>query len=131
MAGARGVLLDPGGQTEKTFAWGLGHKTNNEVEWMALMQGLEFLDSIAISRLLVFGDSRHVIHKMITSYSTCSINCKRLYDRITPLLTSRIEFFHILRANNALMNALANQGASLPQEHIRINNIDTGTKPIP
>ena len=34
--GARvgGVILDPRGQKVKTFSWGLGHKTNNEAEWM-------------------------------------------------------------------------------------------------
>ena len=55
------VLLDPRGQTEKTFAWGLGHKTNNEAEWMDLLQGLELLDTIDSSRIAVFGDSRQVI----------------------------------------------------------------------
>ena len=126
----RGILLDLGGQTAKTFAWGLGHKTNNEAEWMALMQGLELLDAISNSRLLVFGDSRHVILKMITGYSTGSVNCRRLYDIITLLLLGRIEFFHILRANNAQADALANLGASLPQGHISINNLDSDTKPI-
>ena len=81
---------------------------------MALLQGLEFLDTIAIPRLEVFGDSRQVIYKMINGYSTGSINCRRLYDRITPLLSSRVEFFHILRANNVLSDSLANLGASLP-----------------
>ena len=56
-AGAGGVILDPRGQTVKTFAWGLGHKTNNEGEWLALLQGLEMLDKRIISSLLVFGDS--------------------------------------------------------------------------
>ena len=98
---------------------------------MALMQDLEFLDVIAISRLLVFGDSEHVIHKMNIGYSIGSINSRRLYDRIIPLLTSRIEFFHILRANNAQADALANLGASLPQGHITINNRDSGVTPMP
>lgn len=52
--------MDPGGQTEKTLNWGLGHKTNNEAEWMALLQGLEILDTIDTSRIAIFGNSRQV-----------------------------------------------------------------------
>ena len=37
VVGAGGILLDPRGQIEKNFAWGLGRKTNNEVESMALL----------------------------------------------------------------------------------------------
>ena len=43
VAGAGGILLDPGGQMVETFAWGLGVRTNNEAEWLALLQGLQIL----------------------------------------------------------------------------------------
>ena len=131
MAGAGGILLDPGGQTEKTFAWGLGHKTNNEAEWMALLQGLEILDTIDSSKIAVFGDSRQVIYKMINGYTSVSIKCRRLYDRITPLIPDNYEFYHILRANNASADALANIGASFPQGHFFLNGLGISTKPIP
>ena len=127
-----GIILDPRGQTVKTFAWGLGHKTNNEAEWIALLRGLDFSDIRAIPRLLVFGDSCHVILKMITDYSTGSIKCRRLYDIISHLpLPVSIDFFHILRANNAQADALANIGASFPQGHISIKNLKPFLKPIP
>ena len=99
----------------KTFAWGLGHKTNNKAEWMALLQGLDSSDIRSIPRLLVFGDSRHVILKMIIGYPTGSINCRRLYDRISQLLLpASIDYFHILRENNAQEDALENIGTCLP-----------------
>ena len=96
MAGAGGNLLDPGGHTEKTFAWKLGHKTNNEAKWIALMQGLDLLNTLEIPMLMVFRDSRQVIYKMIRGYPTGSINCRRLYDMITSHLSNQVEFFHIL-----------------------------------
>ena len=114
MAGAGGILLDPGGQTEQTFAWGLGHRTNNEAEWMALLQGMEILANTNHSRIAIFGDSRHVIYKMINGYTLGSIKCRRLYDKITPLLSKNYEFYHILYANNASADALDNVGASFP-----------------
>ena len=131
MVGAGGILLGPRGQTEKTFAWGLGHKTNNEAEWMALLQGLELLDTIDSSRIAVFGDSRQVIYKMNNGYTSGSIKCRRLYDIITPLISNKIEFYHILQANNAPVDALANLGVSLPQGLYCYNGLDTSLKPIP
>ena len=69
----RGILLDPGGQIEQTFAWGLGHRTNNEAEWMAFLQGMEILANTDLSRIAIFGDSRHVIYKMNNGYTSGSI----------------------------------------------------------
>ena len=37
VAGVGGILLNPRGQIEQTFSWGLGHRTNNEAEWLALL----------------------------------------------------------------------------------------------
>ena len=127
----RGDLTRSRKKNDFFFAWGLGHKMNNEAKWMALLQGLELLDMTTTSRITVFGDSRQVIYKMINGYSLGSIKCRRLYDRITPLLSNKIDFFHILRANNAPADALANSRASLPQSHICFNGLDIGLKPIP
>ena len=116
----------------KTLAWGLGHKTNDEAEWLALLHGLEILDNRAISILLVFGDSRHLILKLTSGYPLGSIKCRRLYNRIIQLpLPASIDYFHILRANNAQADALENIGASLPQGFISLNNEEVSPKPIP
>ena len=85
MAGAGGILLDPRGQTKQSFAWGLGHRTNNEAEWMALLQGMEILANIDLPRIAIFRDSRHVIYKMINGYTSGSIKCRQMYDKIIPL----------------------------------------------
>ena len=131
MAAVGGILLDPGGQTEQTFARGLGHRTNNEAQWMALLQGMEILANTNHYRIEIFGDSRHVIYKMINGYTSGSIKCRRLYDKINPLLSKNYEFYHILRANNASAYALANIGASFPQVHYSLNGLGISIKPIP
>ena len=127
----RGILLDPGGQIEQTFSWDLGHRTNNEAEWLALLQGMQILANIDLSRIAIFGESRHVIYKMLNGYTIDSIKCRRLYAKITPLLSKHYEFYHILRANNAAADALANEGASLPQGHFCHNGLAINSKPIP
>ena len=126
-----GILLDPKGQIEQIFSWGLVHRTKNEAEWLDLLQGMEILANTDLSRIAIFGDSRHVIYKMLNGYTTGSIKCRRLYDKITPLLSKHYEFYHILHANNAAADALANEGASLPHGHYYLNGLGIKSKPIP
>ena len=125
------ILLDPRGHVEQTFAWGLGHRTNNEAKWLVLLQGLQSLVSKDLHKIAIFEDSRYVILKMINGYTTGSIKCRRLHDKIIPLMTKSYELFHILRTNNSAADALANMGASLPQGQISLNDQAPHPKYIP
>ena len=131
MVGAGGILLDPRGQVEQTFAWGLVYRTNNEAEWLSLLQGLKILAIKDLSRIAILGDSRHVIYKMINGYPTGSIKCRHLHEKITHLLSKHYEFYHILLENNVVDDTLANMGASLPQGHYCLNGQNSQPKPIP
>ena len=115
MAGAGGVLLDPGGNIEQSFAWGLGNRTNNEAEWLALLQGLQMLRAKNYRKVLIFGDSKHVISKLINGYPSGAINFRRLYNKVKPLMLHSYEPLHILWTNNTVADKMANIGASLPQ----------------
>ena len=76
--------------------------------------------------------SHHFIHKMTYGYTSGSIHCRRLYGRITQLpLPYNIDYFHILRKNNAQEDALANIGTSLLQGFISLNHEEARPKPIP
>ena len=92
---------------------------------------MKILASSDLFRIAIFGDSRHVIYKMLNGYTTGSIKCRRLYDKIIPLLSKHYEFYHILHTNNAAVDALDNVGASLPQGHYFLNGLDTHPKSIP
>ena len=131
VASAGGILLDLEGKIEQTFAWGIRCGTNNEAEWMALLQGLMILVDSDLYKVAIFGDSRHVIYKMLNGYTTGSIKCHWLYDKTTPLLSLHYEFYHILRSNNVDADDLANVGASLPQGNFQLNGVDSPPKPIP
>ena len=131
VAGAGGILLDPKGQIEQTFAWGLGYRTNNKAEWLALHQGMKFLANKDLSKITIFGDSRHVIYKMINGYTTDSIKCCRMHEKIIPLMSKPYEFFHFLRTKNSAADALANMGASLPQGQFSLNGQVPHLNPIP
>ena len=43
-----GVIFYPGGNKQKDFAWGLGKSTNNHVEWLALLKGLEIVITLGV-----------------------------------------------------------------------------------
>jgi ribonuclease HI len=53
VAGAGGVLYGPGGNLESTFAWSIGHSSNNQVEAYALLQGLILAKAQGITVLTV------------------------------------------------------------------------------
>ena len=125
-AGAGGILLNPGGQVEHTFAWGLGSRTNNEAEWMALIQSLHILRENKIRKALILGDSRHVIYKLNMGYNEGAVQCRRLYEKAKVLMSSGFEAYHILRHNNSAADSLANGGASLLQGQYRQN----GSRPL-
>ena len=84
-----------------------------------------------LSKIVIFGDSRQVILKMINGYTSSSIKCRRLHDKIIPLMSKSYEFFHILLTNNSAVDALANMGASLPQGQISLNGQVPHLIPIP
>ena len=85
---------------------------------MALLQGLHLIQGKKLQKVLVFGDSRHVIYKMINGYPSGDIKCRRLYKKAKLLLSQSIDFYHILRQNNKDADVMANVGASLPQGHL-------------
>ena len=131
VAGAGGILLNPEGYVEQTFAWGLGRRTNNEAEWLALIQGLHLLNTKKLRKVLIFGDSRHVIYKLVNGYPTGAIKCLRLYGKSKLLMSNSYEIYHILRQNNTATDSMANVGAYLPQGLYSQNGAQPTLKPIP
>ena len=84
-----------------------------------------------LSKIAIFQDSRHFIFNMINGYTTGSIKCHRLHDKIIPLMTKSYELFHILRTNNSTLDSLENMGESLPQGQISMKGKAPHLKSIP
>ena len=53
-----GVIFYLRGNIVLTYAWGLGRKTNNETEWLALLNGLDLVKQNKITKVIVMGDSK-------------------------------------------------------------------------
>ena len=47
------IIYDPGGNIVLTYAWGLGHITNNEAEWLAFLFGLDLVKQNKITKVLL------------------------------------------------------------------------------
>ena len=110
-AGAGGIIFDPGGNLVTYYTWGIGHRTNNEAEWLALLLGLDPIRKNNISNLIVFGDSKQVIQKMRTSYNHGTAKFRRIHNRIFCLsINIQVSYFHILKGNNIEADKFSNQG---------------------
>jgi ribonuclease HI len=88
----------------------IGIHSNNEAEYMALIEGLKTLIIRGIKSVAVFGDSQLVIKQAKKEYKVKSENLIPLYNLIQELIHSfeYIEFNHILRNKNKRADQLAN-----------------------
>ena len=82
---------------------------------MALLQGLRFLQAKKLRKALIFGDSKHVISKIVNGYPSGAVRCRRLYNKVKSLWHHTYQPLHILRTNNKAADAMANIGATLAQ----------------
>jgi ribonuclease HI len=90
----------------------IGIKTNNEAEYIALIEGLKSLLIREIKTVTIFGDSQLVIKQVTGEYKVKSINLVSLYRQVQELIKNfdYIEFKHILRDKNKRADELANIG---------------------
>lgn len=88
----------------------IGIKTNNEAEYMALIEGLLALIMYGIKTVTIFGDSQLVINQVTNKYKVKSDNLLLLYNQVQELIKrfDYIEFTHILRNKNKRADYLAN-----------------------
>ena len=56
--------MNPRGNIVETYAWGIGRKTNNEAEWIALYFALELVEKENIQKIIIFGGPKQIIQKM-------------------------------------------------------------------
>jgi ribonuclease HI len=67
VAGAGGILYDPGGNIIARFSWGPGSVSNNKVEAYGLFAGISLARSHMVSKLLIFNDSMLIIRAIINN----------------------------------------------------------------
>ncbi len=111
-----GVVLKNGSTCEKSFYF--GRKTNNEAEYLALIEGLKLALSRGAKKLVVFMDSQLAVRQMRGEYRVKSKNILPLWKEARELAGrfEHIEFRHIPRSMNSRADALANEAIDLAKE---------------
>ena len=111
-AGAGAVVTDPDGAVLVEIAEGLGETTNNVAEYTAAIRGLEAAQGLGAREVLLRSDSQLMINQMTGRYRVKTPHLQPLHRQVRELARGfdHVEFEHVLRAQNAAADALANRG---------------------
>ena len=99
-----------GETSRKIFPRGIGRKSNNYVEWIALLKGLDIAITLGIKELAVFGDSLLVIRearKMVKNYKSPTSKMHHIFISLINEFKAE-NFLHILRENNHYADQMEN-----------------------
>jgi ribonuclease HI len=82
--------------------------SNNEAKYEALLHGLRLAASLAIKRLLVYGDSAVVINQVNKSWDRNKANMDAYFLEVRKLENKfyGLEFHHVVRDNNVAADVL-------------------------
>ena len=133
MAGAGGVYFNFEGIKLKEYAWGIGMKTNNGVEWLALIKGIELERKDGIEELVVFRDSCMVIgeaRKLVRNRKNPITKNHHLFNFMVNDYKS-INSLHVLRENNKQADSMANKGVDLDCRNLLCDQQDYERNWIP
>jgi ribonuclease HI len=131
-AGGGGIILDPSGIIHTVYAWGLGHATNNQAEFLALWQGLRQALNLGIESIRIFGDSKQVLETLILKKTPKDCSLAQLY-RKSAILFSQFkdsQIHHVLRNLNGQADAQANIESFLSKGRLKVNE-ETYSHAIP
>ena len=102
------ILLD--GKEVHAISKKIGIATNNEAEYQALVDGLNFCIDNSIKEIDVFLDSNLVVEQVNKNYKVKAENLKVLNSKVDELIQefNFIEINHVYREENKRADQLAN-----------------------
>ena len=112
LAGSGGVIIDVTRRIILNFSWGLGNKTNNAAEFLAIWQGLSQARALSIKKLAIISDSRITIQALILKKPPNNMELTHIYRKVSLKIKDfeKVKFFHVLRHLNNLVDHEANLG---------------------
>ena len=133
MVGAGCAIFYPGGSKLKDYAWGLCTKSNNGVEWLALIKGMDIANSCGMEELAVYGDSLMVIREERLLYKKIKSPTIKMHHILICLGREfkYIKLFHIVRTNNKQADIMANRGFLIDYGELVCNEERKGISWIP
>ena len=102
------ILLD--GKEVHTISKKIGIATNNEAEYQALIDGLNYCVDNSIKEIQVFLDSNLVVEQVNKNFKVRAGNLKVLNSKVDDLIQefNFIEINHVYREENKRADQLAN-----------------------
>lgn len=110
-AAAGVVIEDAAGRVVARGRRFLGHMTNNQAEYRALLLGLKAIAGYLPRQVTIYLDSELVVNQMNGRYRVRDELLRPLYEEARSLVAALPEtrFVHVPRAQNHLADALANE----------------------
>ena len=104
------VIQDEQGRIIREVTQFLGHTTNNQAEYSALIVGLQTAEEMAPDEINIRLDSELVVKQIKGQYRVRSEDLKPFYDEVTKLLRrfKRYTITHVPREQNREADILAN-----------------------
>jgi ribonuclease HI len=123
VAGAWGILCDPGGNIIVHYSWGLGNTSNNVAETYASWQRVRIAKIRGLRKLIILGDSMIMIRALINHKD---IGNKAISGTISQVLSlikefDEYKFFHIKHHLNSQVDRWAKQGSMLGESVFVVN----------
>jgi len=105
-----GVSISLDGKEIHTISKEIGIATNNEAEYQALIDGLNYCIENSINEVDVFLDSKLVIEQVKKNYKVKAHNLKEYNSQVENMIKEfkYIEFKHVYREDNKRADQLAN-----------------------
>ena len=109
--GGIGVVIKKGDEVVFQKGKSIGHSTNNQAEYKALILGLEELSRLTEGEVVCFLDSELIVKQLNGEYRVKDEGLKPLFSEVLKLKEkfARIKFEHIKREKNKLADSLVNQ----------------------
>jgi ribonuclease HI len=126
-AGIGIVLISPQGRNYEFLLPIVATSTNNQVEYQALIKGLELLKEICVDTVEIFGDSMLVINQLARIYECRSEVLISYYERCLQLLKGFRDFRleHVSRLHNEEANRLAQHASGYqPIQEVLTSAVD-------
>lgn len=105
-----GVSISLDGKEIHTISRKIGIATNNEAEYQALIDGLNYCIDNSINEIDVFLDSKLVVEQVNKNFKVKAGNLKALNSQVENMIKEfeYIEFKHVYREENKRADQLAN-----------------------
>jgi len=110
-AGFGVVIETPDGKIVEQHAEFIGHATNNQAEYRALVWGLRRCHHLKASRVDVLSDSELLVKQMQGEYRVKNPDLGQLYlmAKNLEVQIGRVSYKHVRRAQNEAADLLANK----------------------